>query len=241
MASRQWLEEALVSLPLTEEVETYLLGRGAKEELIYSEGMKTWMPLAEPSPHPEFSKMFGPRGERLDGMLVVPVWSPSGRLLGFEARSIKEKYIRDFRFEPESKYTAFFIGLRRAMPAIWGGGDIWLGEGVFDLTALDWVVPKRDAVLATVRANLTPQQLEFLRRFCKGRVHVVYDMDPTGRKAVTGWTDEKTGKWRKGVMERLEGVDLKASSVRYEGGKDPGAIWDKGGEPALRAAFAEII
>lgn len=233
-----WLEAALAACDLTEEVSDYLLGRGVKESTIAGEGMKTWRNLTAPSPDPEFCKICRPLGERLEGMLVVPVRSPSGALLGFEARDIHKKRILDFRL-PASKYTPFFIGTRKAMPAIWAGGDVWLAEGLFDLAALEWVAPARDAVLSTVRANITPQQLWFLARFCKGTVRVVFDRDITGRRATTGYVDEKTGKPRFGAIQLLHGVGLSAVDVRYEGGKDPGEIWDSGGVKALRARFAE--
>ena len=258
-----WLREHLNACDLTAEVEDYLLGRGVKEFTIASEAMKTWQLLPEPSPDPEFRKLFWPHGERLDGMMVCPVWSPKGSMIGFEARNIHQKKILDYRL-PQAKWTPFFIGTRAAMPAIWASGDIWIGEGLFDKAALEWAVPPQDAVLATVRAALTHAQLEFLRRFCRGYVHMVYDNDETGRKATDGWVDPDTGKKRRGALELLEGVDrdtgrcltcqhradksdpickncgmvhVKCRDVKYSGGKDPGEIWDKGGLVGVRAAF----
>jgi len=78
--------------------------------------------------------------------------------------------------------------------------------------------------------------IEFLRRFCRGWVHMVYDQDPTGRKATTGFRDD-TGKWTPGALDNLKRVGLRCEDVPYSGGKDPGEIWDKGGIAQLRTAF----
>ena len=233
----EWLARALKDFPLTDDVSEYLLGRGAKEETILAEGIRTWQRLPEPSPDEEFTKRFLAYGERLEGMLVTPVRSPRGKLLGFEARSIHEKRVMDFRL-PEAKFSPFCIGTRRAMPALWAGGNIWVVEGLFDLTALEWAIPPGDAIIATVRAHLTKTQLEFLRRFCTGQVKMVYDRDETGRKAVTGWIDD-TGKKRMGALQLLDGVKLVGVDVHYSGGKDPGEIWDHGGVSAIQATFAQ--
>ena len=231
----EWLQQALAACTLTEEVEEYLLGRGAKPETIRAERMVTWSSAPTACPDPDFSKRYGSRGEKLSGFMVCPVRSPRGRLLGFEARNINVKVIQDFRL-PESKWTPFMLGTRRALPKIWAGGDVWITEGLFDLCPLEWLVPPGDAVLATVRAHLGRMHVEFLRRFCRGWVHMVYDRDGTGRKATTGFRED-TGKWMPGALENLERVGLRCTDVTYSGGKDPGEIWDKGGVTGLRAAF----
>jgi hypothetical protein len=66
---------------------------------------------------------------------------------------------------------------------------------------------------------------------------MAYDMDTAGRKAVDGW-DDADKKHHPGAMELLERVGLACSNERYDGGKDPGEIWDQGGEVAIRATFA---
>lgn len=229
-----WLEEALSNCILTEEVEGYLLGRGAKESTIEGEGIVTWKALTTRSPDDNFCKWYGPYGERIVGYLVCPVRSPKGTLLGFEARSIREKRITDFRL-PEAKWNPFWLGLQAGMPRIWDGGDVWVVEGLFDKCALEWAVPETDAVLASVRAHLTREHIEFLRRYCKGMVHMVYDNDKTGRDATHGYLDD-TGKWVPGSLDRLARVGLRCRNVPYSG-KDPGAVWDRGGAAAVRAAF----
>lgn len=230
-----WLADALSDCTLTTEVENYLLGRGAKEETIESEGIVTWKALTTKAPDENFRRWYGTYGERIAGYVVCPAWSPRGTLLGFEARSIHEKRIADFRL-PEAKWNPFWLGLRAGMPRIWDGGDVWVVEGLFDKFALEWAVPNTDAVLASVRAHLTREHVEFLRRYCKGTVHMVYDNDKTGRDATYGCVDD-AGKRVFGALERLTQVGLSCRDVPYSG-KDPGAVWDRGGAAAVRDAFS---
>lgn len=232
---RSWLEKALAACVLTDSVEGYLLGRGAKEITIAAEGIVTWCPPVDPAPDPDFRKAHGEHGERLEGYLVCPVRSPRGSLIGFESRATHVKRIVDYRL-PEAAWNPFWLGTRKAMPALWAGGDAWIVEGLFDMCPLEWAVPGTDAVLASVRAKLSKKHVEFLQRFCKGWVHMVYDRDATGRKSTVGWVDE-TGKHRYGALDVLQRVGLKCRDVFYSGGKDPGELWDKGGVAAIRAAF----
>jgi len=230
-----WLEDALSRCSLTPDVEEYLVGRGASDETIAAEGCVTWSPAEEPSPDENFRKRYGSRGERLDGFLVCPVRSPKGALIGFEARDTKVKFISDWR-EPAAAWNPFFLGTRRAVGRLWDGGDAWIVEGFFDLCPLEWAVPKKDAVLATVTAKLSDRHVDFLRRFCRGWVHMVYDRDEGGRRGTVGGVDN-SGKRIWGALDVLRRVGLKCRDVPYTGGKDPGEIWDKGGVAALKAAF----
>lgn len=230
-----WLEDLLGSCVLTEDVEGYALGRGAKESTIRAEKIVTWIHAKDPIPDGEFRKRYGDRGEKLDGYLVCPVRSPRGSLIGFEARSIHAKQIADYRL-PTAAWNPFFIGTRTAMPAVWAGGDIWIVEGQFDKYPLEWAVPATDAVLATVRAHLSKWHVEFLHRFAKGWVHMAYDNDETGRKATNGYTDKVTGKHRSGALDLLHRAGIRCRDVPYRA-KDPGEVWTQGGAAAMHRAF----
>lgn len=230
-----WLSDALKQCSLTEDVEGYLLGRGAKEATIREEGMVTWTPLKQDIPDGQFVQWFGRHGERLAGYLICPMYSPLGEVIGFEARNTHQKIIRDYRM-PEAAHHPFWLGTRRAVQKLWEGGDAWVVEGLFDLCPLEWVVPEKDAVLASVRAKLTMSHVEFLRRFCRGQVNVVYDNDESGRKGTFGFIDE-SGKKQMGALDWLKRVGLQCRDVPYEGGKDPGVLWDKGGASTVRDAF----
>lgn len=233
--SGNWLSRALASCPLTEPVEEYLLARGVKEDTVRSEGLTTWKVQDKPVEDPVFAKRYGARGEHLAGKLICPLYSARGTVIGFEARNIEQKQIQAYLL-PEAAWNPLWVGARRGVTALWAGGDAWIVEGLFDLAAMEWVIPARDAVLASMRAHLAHQQVRFLKRFCRGRVHLVYDRDETGRRGVLGWTDDQ-GKKQIGAMEALTRVGLRCRDVSYSGGKDPGVLWDRGGVKGLQAAF----
>lgn len=237
-----WLAEALKRCTLTEPVRGYLLGRGAKESSILDLGVVTWTLPHEEKVGPEaFQTRYGPpRGLDITGWLVCPLYSPKGNIIGFEARNTKQKALSEFVL-PEGAWNPIWLGLTpSAMQRIWAGGDVWITEGLFDKLPLEWVIPEKDVSLATLRARLTDKHIEFLRRFCRGRVHMVYDLDAQGRKATHSWTDD-TGKRRWGALDKLQRVGIKCRDVPYIGGKDPGEIWDAGGVAGIRAAFSRFV
>ena len=211
------------------------MGRGAKDETIAGEKCVTWQKLEEPSPDPVFRKRYGAFGEDLAGFLICPVWSPKGALIGMEARDPAVKFISDWR-ELAAAWNPFFLGMHRAAEKLWAGGDAWIVEGFFDICPLEWIVPPSDVVLATVRAKLSERHIEFLRRFCRGWVHMVYDRDEAGVHGTHGYID-KAGKKHWGALDVLRRAGLKCRDIPYSGAKDPGEIWDRGGLKALKAAF----
>ena len=245
---QDWLLEVLAASAgdLPEEIEGYLLGRGMRSSLIQRLGVGCWTPAAHPAPDKAFQDRYGVRGERLQGQVLVPMLSPRGALLGVETRTWRwadGKHISDYRV-PESRWNPVFLGMSPdAMTRIWQGANVWICEGLFDLAALDRIVPSTDVVLATLRAKISAQHAAFLQRFLQhGRqVYMVYDRDATGRKQTVGWEDPVTGKHRWGALELLERVSVSCLDVYYEGGKDPGEIWDRGGERALREAFSHVL
>jgi hypothetical protein len=242
-----WLDEALASFSLTEDAEGYLLGRGVKESRIRDLGLVLWdssrLPTEAPDPAFRDSKTgHGPRGERLDGKLCTSLRSPRGRLLGFEARAWRgEKRVTQYLL-PEAAWNPVLVGLTpTTMRRLWDGADVWVGEGLFDMSAMEHVIPARDVAFATLRARVSDHHAAFFRRFCRGWVNMVYDNDETGRRQTHGYTDAATNKHRWGALEILSRVGVRARDVPYRGGKDPGEIWDRGGAAGLRRAFAEHL
>jgi len=231
----EWLGGHIAALSLSEDCEGYLLGRGASPESIARLGIREWAPAPTDTPDTEFKKRYGPRGEKLDGMVVIPIRGPTGTFLGMEARSRFEKRVTDFRV-PEAGWNPFAINLPRVAEAMWNGGSVWVCEGIYDLCALDWCIPSTDATLATLRAGMGKDVVGFFSRLCTGTVYMVYDNDETGRKATYGWTDGVSGKHRMGAIDLLTKVGVKAVDYRYRG-KDPGDVWLKRGLDGLRATF----
>lgn len=242
-----WLRGALAKAAdhLTDEAEGYLLGRGVPESSVETLQIGVWSAPEEGAPDPNFRERYGLQGEKLNGRLVYPLISPRGGLIGFESRSMYEKSVSRYLL-PEAAWNPVLLGFPKAMEKVWEGGDLWVVEGLFDMTALERVVPSTDAVVASVRAKLTTKHVEWIRRFMGGpsryaRVYMVYDNDETGRRGVEGYIDENTGKPRWGALRQLESVEVCAVDVRYKGGKDPGEIWEKTGTEGLRAAFARFL
>ena len=237
-----WLEGPLLqaSENRTEEMVGYVLGRGLPLWLMRDMKVGRWSPLPEASPDPTFKERNGPRGEWREGWMTIPYWTPAGKLAGLEFRTWGDepKEVRDFRL-PASRSAPCFMGLTpTTLEKIWKGGDVWIVEGVFDLS-LTHAVPDTDAVLACGTARLSRLQADFLKRFLgrSATVHVAFDMDETGRRQIDGFKDDSTGRWVPGVPDRLRKAGLRVRAVQYRGGKDPGEIWEAGGKAYMKQAF----
>jgi hypothetical protein len=238
------LDAALATFSLSEDAEGHLLGRGVPESRVRDMGIVLWDSniLDGTAPDGGFREKHGSRGDRLDGRLCTPIRSPRGRLLGVEARTWRgEKRVSQYLL-PEAAWNPVFVGLTEsAMGRVWAGGSVWIVEGLFDLGALEHVVPGADVVLATLRARVSDRHASFLGRFCRKWVNLVYDNDETGRRQTHGWVDETTGRRRWGALEVLSRVGVRARDVPYRGGKDPGEIWEHVGTEGLRRSFASYL
>ena len=148
---------------------------------------------------------------------------------------MSEKKISEFR-TPEAEWNPVLVNTPLAVQRMWDGGSVWVTEGVFDLLPIELIAPPEDVVLATLRAGLSRRHVEFLSRFCRNRIYMVYDNDETGRKATLGWKDLTTGKYRPGALDLLKSAGLNVIDFRYRG-KDPGEVWSSGGIPNLRRVF----
>lgn len=241
---RAWLEASLARMPLSEDAEGYLLGRGMREGRIAEIGVAMWDPTRAVGNPPDegFAKTLGHRGAFVAGTVAFPLRAPHGDIIGVEFRSWRgEKRMRQYLL-PESAWTPMFAGMTPSvMRRIWDGGDVWVVEGIFDAAALEHVVPATDAVLGTLRARVSKAHSDFFSRFCLGTVHMAYDQDETGRNMTFGYTDATTKKRVWGALDSLRRVGVTCRDVPYSGGKDPGEIWDAGGVPALRHAFDRSI
>jgi len=231
-----WLLAALRTCGLGENVEAYVLSRGTSEKQMGELGLVEWTAPSVAAPDAEFRERYGSCGEKLNGRLIYPFWSPHGKLLGVEARSITEKKVTSFRLLL-SNWNPAWLGINTGMTAIWEGADIWIVEGLFDLVALRRVLPSGQVVLSSMKAGLSKHHISFLSRFSKGTVWVAYDNDETGRKMTFGCFDPAKGIYRKGALQKFKEAGVRASHFSYVGGKDPGEIWSRGGDTALRRAF----
>lgn len=223
-----WLSKALSQMELTEECEEYLLKRGVKRQSFKKMGETTWSPLSEPSPNSFFNAKYGSCGERLVDMLVCPLYSPKGSVIGFEARDIYEKKISRFLL-PQAEWNAVWLAHKDSTEKIWNGCTVWLVEGRFDLYTMEWVVPESDVILCSLRASLTPYHIDYLQTLKPTQVNIVYDQDETGKKGSFF------------AHKKLNSVYIPCEIINFVGGKDPNEIWSKGGLPLLQKSFRHSI
>lgn len=215
--------ELLAGIEWTEQAEGYFLGRGAKLSTAQTMCLGEWAG-AEVSDE-SFSVRYGKNGDSLLGWWCWPLRTPTNRIVGIEFRNPEYKKSVRHLLHDEADPHAVWTCRPDSFEKIWNGGAVWLVEGLFDLLALEWVVPDTDAILACGRANLNKKQAESLRRLAPPYVHVVFDRDDAGERGAEFAT------------KSLTAIGLRHGVVSYGGGKDPGELWSKGGKQAVVAAF----
>lgn len=116
--------------------------------------------------------------------VVVPIRNPSGRVIGFGGRRIKEDNSPKYINSPDSdvfKKGKNLFGLFEAKDYIKDEGFAVLVEGYFDLLKLFSEGIKN--VVAPLGTALTEEQAELLSRYTK-TVYLLYDGDTAGRNAM---------------------------------------------------------
>lgn len=220
-----WLAAALELCSLEEEHRDYVMGRGATPEVIERWQIRTFDPPPQACPDPRLHKHYGECFDRFEGKIVYPLFSPRGRLLGFDSRTAYQK--DDDRYLlPESRWNPVWIGMPSAMDAVWAGADIVVVEGRADVWAMLHACSRGQAVLGSGPAHLAYRHVDFLERWARGDVYMAYDNDDAGKKGIAD------------AIENLDRRGVACSRVRYgRAGDDPGKLWDRGGVEALREAF----
>ena len=222
----KWIEAVLSHSPLDEPSQVYLKGRGVDEDS--SIQFYTWKPPETPAPCARFTHHFGAQGQKLKGSLITPIRSPRGSILGFEARRWDKegsKKVRQYRTD-RAEWNPYILGAERAFQSLWDNGDLWIVEGIFDLIALEKVIPSCDAVCTTLRAGMDLSTLPMLSRFYRkaSTIYIAYDNDETGRKK---------GEW---LVHKMTTLGMRAVLYKYRG-KDPNEVWTQGGERLMRQTF----
>ena len=235
-----WLEQS-ISYDLPEQAEDYLLSRGVSRSLMEEMRFGWWDQQSEPADklvRERYLSML----RKFEGRVIVPIFSPQGRVVGVEARCLKGEHPKSLRLlTTQAQWNPLFVGLSpNAMERIWNGSDVWLVEGIFDVTSLQGLFGQTVVVLGTMRAAVTRKHLDFLKRTVTGSVYVAYDNDKTGQDSMRGFIDDQ-GRSRMGVVERISGLGLSCTPVHYRGGKDPNEIWENGGIASLRKSFSMYL
>ena len=177
---------------------------------------------------PKFNSLYGQKGYKLKGHLVIPISSPRGVTIGLELRKVLpngDKQVSQYR-TLKAQWNPYFLGAPEAFRSLSEGCDLWITEGVFDKVALDRVVPARDAVIATLRAGMDTLSLDMIARYYtkSSTIYICYDNDETGIKKAR-WLNYEFNK-----------RSVKASVWRYRG-KDPNEVYKEGGDSALKRMF----
>lgn len=170
------------------------------------------------------------------GRAMFPIFSTSGRVVGFGARKMREddplgKYINSPE-TPIYNKSRILYGMFQAKEAIRENDCAILVEGYADLISVFQAGIKN--VVASSGTALTPEQTQLIARYTKNLV-IVYDADSAGAQAS-----------QRGVEVALEN-DLDVRVVELPAGEDPDSFVKKEGGAAFRAlvdsavSFVEFI
>ncbi len=158
--------------------------------------------------------------DRFRGRLMFPIFSESGRVIGFGARrlfdsdNLEAKYVNS----PETKIynkSKVLYGLNLSKSRIKETGYALLVEGYMDLISL--FQNGIQNVIASSGTSLTTLQVKILSRYTK-EIVIVYDADLAGQNAA-----------RRGIELILEN-DLTASLIVLPKGDDPDSFIKNNGK-----------
>jgi DNA primase len=129
--------------------------------------------------------------DRFRGRAMFPIFSPSGRPVGFGARKLRDddpvagKYINSPE-TPIYQKSRLLYGLWHAREAVRGSGVAILVEGYADLITLHQAGVTN--VVASSGTALTEDQIRLIGRYAK-KITIVYDADSAGSKAAMRGAD----------------------------------------------------
>ncbi len=166
--------------------------------------------------------------DRFRHRLMFPIFSPSGRIVGFGGRTLgddRAKYVN-------SAETAFFkkgellYGLHQAKRGIREYGRAILVEGYFDVLAI--AACGIEGAVAGMGTAFTPEQARELTRYAD-EVVMAYDGDTAGRTAA-----ERT-------LPILLGAGLSVRLALFPDGEDPDSLRLAKGQEAVAAAVEQAV
>ncbi|MEQ1758714.1 MAG: DNA primase [Vicinamibacterales bacterium] len=121
--------------------------------------------------------------DRFRNRLMIPIARDTGSVIAFGGRAVEDGQQPKYLNSPETPiYTKSrtLYGLNLSKAAIRQGGFAVLVEGYFDFAQV--YQSGFQAVVASCGTALTPQQAQYLRRFC-GKVVLNFDPDAAGQGA----------------------------------------------------------
>ncbi len=166
--------------------------------------------------------------DRFRGRVMFPIYSVSGRVLGFSGRILsKEKQAAKYVNSPDSEIynkSRILYGLYQARSAITKADKCYLVEGNIDVISM-YQSGVENAV-ASCGTSLTVEQVRLIRRYTKN-VTVLYDGDNAGIKAA----------FRAVNMLFEEGLHVRV--VLFPDGEDPDSYAQKYGSTQLQQYLQE--
>jgi DNA primase len=168
--------------------------------------------------------------DRFRGRAMFPIFTPTGRAVGFGARRMKEdpdqpKYINS----PESPIyhkSSVLYGLFQAKDAIRKSGMALMVEGYVDVISLHQA--GIETAIATCGTAIAPEHADLISRYCS-RVVLVFDSDKAGQSATERGID---------VLLR-KGIDV--SVLRLPDGEDPDTFVGKFGAKEFDRRLGESV
>jgi DNA primase len=172
----------------------------------------------------------GTRYDRFRGRAMFPIFSPSGRPVGFGARKMREddplgKYINSPETPIYVKSRSLY-GLFQSKEAIRAQEFAVLVEGYADLISVYQAGVEN--IVASSGTALTEEQIQLIARYAKA-VTLVYDADSAGSKATIRGVDL--------IIEN--GLDVRVATLPE--GEDPDSFVRKNGGDAFRQRLASAV
>ncbi len=153
--------------------------------------------------------------EVFKGRLIFPIFSETGRVLGFGGRvldsSLSPKYINS-PDSPWYKKGRHLYGFYQAKACIRELKEVIVTEGYMDVIAMH--ASGFTNTVASLGTSFTEEHARFLSKYVE-KAYLLFDMDEAGRNA----TDR--------VMQMLFKWGVVPYIVEIEGGKDPAELYEK--------------
>ena len=193
----------------------YALKSGYSKEVLEKTGLTIFR---------EDGKMY----DRFHGRVTFPVYSISGRVLGFSCRILsKEKQAAKYVNSPDSEIYIkghILYGLFQAKNAISRADRCYLVEGNLDVVSMHQSGVEN--TVASCGTSLTVEQVRLIKRYTPN-VTIVYDSDAAGIKATQ----------RAANILFEEGMRVRC--VLFPDGDDPDSYAQRNGSTALQEYLAQ--
>ena len=170
------------------------------------------------------------RYDRFRGRAMFPIFSPTGRTIGFGARKLREddplaKYINSPE-TPIYNKSRILYGLFQSKDAIREKEYALLVEGYADLISV--VQAGIENIVASSGTALTEEQIQLVGRYARN-ITLVYDADSAGSKAAIRGVDL--------ILEN--GLDVRVAALPQ--GEDPDSFVKRNGGPAFQKLVDDAV